>query len=250
MTLRWPHLGPLAILATAWLSSAAAAQLTIVARLPHATDAFTEGLVYHAGKLYESTGLYGRSSLRELDAHTGRVLQRHRLPADLFGEGLTLVGNQLVQLTWKAGETLRYRRDNLAPQGGRHYHGEGWGLTYDGRRLIMSNGSSRLYFRDPASFRLLRTVTVTEHGRPLSNLNELEYIDGEIWANVYPTHDIVRINPANGQVRARIELGNLPGPAERTGREDVLNGIAYDPVHHLVFVTGKFYRYIYLLRFN
>lgn len=246
-----PWRGLLTLIAAIWLVPAAAAPtLTVVGRLPQAAHAFTEGLVYHAGTLYESTGLYGQSRLLAIDAGTGKVVRQRRLPARLFGEGLALAGNQLIQLTWKAGEALRYRRDGLAPDGLFHYHGEGWGLTDDGHRLIMSDGSAHLYFRDPTTFRLRRTLRVTEHGRPLRNLNELEYINGEVWANVYRTPDIVRIDPITGRVLARIEFANLPAAADRSGHEDVLNGIAYDPAHHLLFITGKFYRYIYLIRLD
>lgn len=223
---------------------------TVVGRLPHDSYAYTEGLVYHAGRLYESTGLYGQSTLRMLDAGSGRILQRQRLPAQLFGEGLALVGDRLIQLTWKAGRALVYRRRDFAPRGQFRYTGEGWGLTYDGRSLIMSDGSSRLYFRDPQTFRLLRTVTVTDHGRPLPYLNELEYIDGEVWANVYQSPFIVRIDPLSGQVRGRLDFSAWPTAAERTGREDVLNGIAWDPGTRQLFVTGKNYAYIYRVRLD
>ncbi len=231
----------------AWLWSAqdGADRYRIVRKIPHDPRAFTQGLLYHDGALYESTGLYGESSLRRLNPDGGRIERLHRLAPELFGEGLALVGDRLIQLTWREGRALVYRLDDFTPSGEFGYDTEGWGLAYDGQHLVMSDGSARLYFRDPDSFRLLRTVTVTEQGRPLARLNELEVIDGEIWANVFMTDSIVRIDPATGVVRERLDFSKLLAPEDRHGNEDVLNGIAYDAVGNRLFITGKRYAYIY-----
>lgn len=218
---------------------------TIIARIPHDPAAFTQGFLFHDGVFYESTGLYGRSSLRRLDPDTGEVLQRRDLPVNLFGEGLALVGERLIQLTWKAGRALVWDRDSFELLNEFHYATEGWGLTFDGERLIMTDGSANLYFRDPDSFRLLGTRQVTENGRPVARLNELEYIHGEIWANIWMTDDIVRIDPDSGEVLARLDFSDLLSPADRHGNEDVLNGIAYDTEGERLFITGKRYGYIY-----
>lgn len=221
------------------------ARYRIVRKIPHDPRAYTQGLLYHDGWLYESTGLYGESTLRRLDPEDGRVRQLRPLPAEVFGEGLALVGERLIQLTWRAGRAFVFDRKSFAPRGEFGYPTEGWGLTHDGRELIMSDGSARLYFRDPETFRLLRTVTVTEDARPVARLNELEYIDGEVWANVYLTSDIVRIDPTDGVVLERLDFSALPPPGDRHGNEDVLNGIAHDADNNRLFVTGKRYGYLY-----
>lgn len=232
---------------SAWLLTASGddARYRIVRKIPHDPRAYTQGLLYHNGWLYESTGLYGESSLRRLDPADGTVLQLRPLPTEVFGEGLALVGERLIQLTWRAGRAFVFDRASFAPRGEFGYHTEGWGLTHDGRELIMSDGSARLYFRDPDTFRLLRTVTVTEAGRPVARLNELEFIDGEIWANIYLTSDIVRIDPTTGTVLERLDFSDLPLPEDRHGNEDVLNGIAYDAEGDRLFITGKRYAYLY-----
>ena len=222
----------------------------IVDKFPHDPRAFTQGLLYHQSRFYESTGLRGRSSLREVDPETGEVLRIHRLADRFFAEGLALVGEELIQLTWQAGVAFRYRLADFRPLGEFRYYTEGWGLTFDGERLIMSDGSDRLVFRDPASFRQLDTVAVRDQGRPVTHLNELEYIDGEVWANVWQTDDIVRIDPASGEVKRRLKLTGLLAPEDRTGHEDVLNGIAFDITAGRLFVTGKLYPFVYELQVN
>lgn len=223
---------------------------TIVARIPHDPEAFTQGFLFHDDAFYESTGLYGQSSLRRLDPDTGEVLQQRDLPTELFGEGLALVGERLIQLTWKAGRALVWDRESFELLDEFHYSTEGWGLTYDGVRLIMTDGSANLYFRDPETFRLLGTRQVTENNRPVIRLNELEYIDGEVWANVWMTDDIVRINPDTGKVLARLDFSDLPTPADRHGDEDVLNGIAHDAEGDRLFITGKRYGFIYRIELD
>jgi len=212
----------------------------IVHTYPHDPTAFTQGLIYVDGHLYESTGLNGRSSLRMVDLSTGNVLQKHDLPAEYFGEGLTDWGSNLIQLTWTAHRAFVYDRFSFSPRRTFAYEGEGWGLTHDQTQLIMSDGSSYLKFLDPESFRVTRRVHVVDDtGQGIENLNELEYIRGEIYANVWQTDDIVRISPRTGKILGRIDLGGLIDKRELHGEGAVLNGIAYDSAHDRIFVTGK-----------
>ena len=210
----------------------------VVARHPHADDAFTQGLLWHDGALYESTGLEGRSSLRRWDLETGRISRREELDDDLFAEGLALVGDELFQLTWQDEVLLVYDRESFRKLREIPYEGEGWGLCYDGEHLVMSDGSDELTFRDPESFEVQRRLRVRKLGRPLRMLNELECVDGAIWANVWQRDDIVRIDPRTGHVTAVVDASGLLEPAERRGT-DVLNGIAWLPESERFLVTGK-----------
>jgi len=212
----------------------------IVHTYPHDATAFTQGLIYVDGHLYESTGLNGRSSLRMVDLGTGNVLQKHDLPAEYFGEGLTDWGSTLIQLTWTSHRAFVYDRFSFSPQRTFAFAGEGWGLTHDQTQLIMSDGSSYLRFLDPKTFRETRRVQVVDDsGHGLENLNELEYIRGQIYANVWQTDDIVRISPRTGKILGRIDLGGVIDKRELHGEGAVLNGIAYDSAHDRIFVTGK-----------
>jgi len=212
----------------------------IVHTYPHDATAFTQGLIYVEGHLYESTGLNGRSSLRMVDLATGNVLQKHDLPAEYFGEGLTDWESTLIQLTWTSHRAFVYDRFSFSPQRTFAYEGEGWGLTHDRTQLIMSDGSSYLRFLDPKSFQVTRRVQVVDDtGHGVENLNELEYIRGEIYANVWQTDDIVRISPRTGKILGRIDLGGIIDKRELHGDGAVLNGIAYDSAHDRIFVTGK-----------
>ena len=212
----------------------------IVHVYPHDPNAFTQGLVYVDGHLYESTGLNGRSSLRMVDLQTGQVVQRHSLPAEYFGEGLTSWGDSLVQLTWKAGTALVYDRFSFALRRTLHYPGEGWGLTQNGKSLIMSDGSPVLRFLDPRTFREIRRLPVVdENGHPVLDLNELEYIRGEIYANLWHTDRIARISPRTGKVLGWIDLSGLMDKSLLSDPDAVLNGIAYDSRFDRLFVTGK-----------
>lgn len=212
----------------------------VVRVFPHDSGAFTQGLVYVDGHLYESTGLNGRSSLRMVDLPTGRVLQRHDLPGEYFGEGLTDWGSTLVQLTWKAGTAFIYDRFSFALRQTLHYPEEGWGLTHDEKNLILSDGTFVLHFLDPGTLREVRRISVTDgSGRPLLNLNELEYIHGEIYANVWQTNWIVRISPRTGRVLGWLDLSGLMDKSELSDPDAVLNGIAYDGRGNRLFVTGK-----------
>lgn len=202
---------------------------------PHARDAFTQGLLLHEGFLYESTGLNGRSTLRKVNPTTGEVLVRRELPATIFAEGLALVpspdGDRLIQLTWRDGMALVWDLERMERVGELRYTGEGWGLTFDGRRLIMSDGTSILAFRDPQTFEKIGEIEVTLAGHPLSRLNELEWAEGRIWANVWGSTTVVAIDPATGKVTGTVDLGDLVARLEPTEslRIDVLNGIAFRP---------------------
>ena len=213
----------------------------VLAVLPHDRSRFTEGLELDGGVLYESSGLYGRSALWADDWRTGAVLARAALPNGLFAEGTTVVGDRIWQLTWREGVALDRRRSDLAVVGEVPYQGQGWGLCFDGRRLVMSDGSGRLTFRDPRSFARTGSVEVTDAGRPVRNLNELECADGAVWANVWHSDDILRIDPATGAVTGVADASGLLTPAERPGT-DVLNGIAALPGGGSQFLlTGKFW---------
>ncbi|MGH9831097.1 MAG: glutaminyl-peptide cyclotransferase, partial [Blastocatellia bacterium] len=211
----------------------------IVHTYPHDPTAFTQGLIYFDGHLYESTGLNGKSSLRMVDLETGRVLQRHDLPADLFGEGLTNWGSTLLQLTWKARMGFVYDRSSFRLLRTFHYEGEGWGLTQDGGHIILSDGSSSLRFLDPQTFREVKRIVVSDSGVEVHDLNELEYIHGEIYANIWQTNLIAMISPKDGHVVGWIDLTDLLPASERTNSDAVLNGIAFDATHDRLFVTGK-----------
>ncbi len=231
------------------LSSGLADTYQIVHVYPHDSHAFTQGLIYVDGHLYESTGLYGKSSLRMVDLNTGRVLQKYDLPAQYFGEGLTDWGSTLIQLTWRAHKGFVYDRFSLSLLRTFDYAGEGWGLTHDDKQLIMSDGTSYLRFLDPKSFRELRRIRVTdESGHEVENLNELEYIHGEIYANIWQSDTIVRISPRSGKVLGRIDLSGIIDKRELANSDAVLNGIAYDPGGNRLFVTGKLWPKLFEIR--
>jgi glutamine cyclotransferase len=214
---------------------------TVVESWPHDPQAFTQGLLIQGGRLYESTGVEGQSSLRRVDLVSGTVLQRVSVPPQYFAEGLAALGGKLYQLTWRHGRAFVYDQATFAVRDTLAYTGEGWGLTTDGESLIMSDGTNRLRFLDPATFAVRRTVTVTDGASPVSQLNELEWVKGEILANVWMTDKIVRIDPATGKVTAWIDLTGILPLQSRTGREDVLNGIAYDAAADKLYVTGKYW---------
>ena len=211
---------------------------------PHDADAYTQGLLVTDGRLIESTGIVGKSEVREVDMTTGRVKHAQKLPRQHFGEGIALAGGRLYQLTWRAGQGYVYDAQTLAPVDSFDYQGEGWGLTSDGTSLYMSDGSSYIKVLDPATRAVQRTIAVTEAGRRVHALNELEWIDGELWANVYQTDWVARIDPATGQVRRWVWIGALLSPAERKAvqaRGGVANGIAWDSTRHRVLLTGKYW---------
>lgn len=206
---------------------------------PHDRRAYTQGLIFHDGILWESTGQYGASSLRKVELTTGKVIKQISVPKNYFAEGMTVFHNKVFQLTWQEQKGFIYDPATFKKQGEFSYTGEGWGLTHDGEFLIMSDGTDELRFLDPATFQTTRTINVTDRGAPIDQLNELEYIDGEIYANIYQTDRIVRIEPKTGKILGWIDLTGLLPSKDRTGGEDVLNGIAYDEVGKRLFVTGK-----------
>ena len=210
----------------------------VVNIFPHDRGAFTEGLVFLKGVLFESTGLNGQSDLRKVDLSSGRVLQQVRLSAQYFGEGMTVLDGKIYQLTWKNQKAFVYGLDSFEPERDFTYTGEGWGLTTDGHALIMSDGSNEIRFIDPATFKVTRTIRVTRHGQPLTQLNELEWVKGELYANIWQTQTVARIDPANGRLLGLIDFSGLLRPEEYRG-VDVLNGIAYDATGDRLFVTGK-----------
>jgi glutamine cyclotransferase len=210
----------------------------VVREYPHDPRAFTQGLLWHEGKLYESTGNYGRSSLREVRFETGDVARQINLSPQFFAEGLAKVGRELIQLTWREGVALVYKFPKLRESRRMNYGGEGWGLTYDGNWLVMSDGSDVLTYRDPKSMAVWKRLPVTLRGKPVRFLNELEWAQGAIFANIWQTTNIVRIDPATGKVDAVIDASNLLTHSNRPFG-GVLNGIAFSPERGTFFLTGK-----------
>jgi glutamine cyclotransferase len=218
---------------------------TIVKIYPHDTAAFTEGLFWHGGYLYESVGMEGQSEVRKVDLKSGKAVQTAVSPDKVFGEGVALVGERLIQLTYKEGRAFVYDFATLRLLGEFHYSGEGWGLTTDGKNLIMSDGSDLITYRDPATFAARRRIRVKLDGKSVKDLNELEFVEGSIWANIWKSDRILRIDPASGRVTGVLDMAGL---LAKTGvkqsqltepEEDVLNGIAYDPASGHFFITGK-----------
>lgn len=220
----------------------------VVQAYPHDPGAFTQGLVLTGSRLFESTGLEGRSSLREVDLASGRVLRKLDIPAPVFAEGLALVGSRLFQITWKHETVYTYDRDTFKKGPSLPYTGEGWGLCHNGTELVMSDGSATLRFRHPETFRTQREVVVRDNGQPVEHLNELECVGPDVYANVWMTDRIVRINPKTGTVTASIDASGLLQPAERFGT-DVLNGIAHDPATDTFLITGKLWPKLFRVRF-
>jgi Glutamine cyclotransferase len=209
----------------------------IINTYPHDRAAFTQGLIYQDECFYESTGLYGRSSLRKVDLKTGMVLKKHSLPSLFFAEGITLFGTKIIQLTWKSKMGFIYNKENFEVLQTFRYPTEGWGITNDGRRLIMSDGSSTLFFLDPETFREVDKIEVLDQdGAAVKGINELEYIKGEIFANIWPTTRVARISLETGKVTGWLDLAGIVSLEKDA---DVLNGIAYDENNDRLFVTGK-----------
>jgi len=211
----------------------------IEAAYPHDSSAFTQGLFYLNGQLYESTGLNGRSTIRRVRIDDGQVQQYVSLPSEVFGEGIVNWGGQIINITWQNHMGWRWDLNTLQRLGEWHYPGEGWGLTQDGRNIIMSDGSPYLRFLDPNTLQEVRRIQVTASGAPVRQLNELEYVRGEILANIWQTDLIARIDPATGRVTGWIDLSRLSAGVPGRSEDDVLNGIAFDAEHDRLFVTGK-----------
>ncbi len=240
------HLAGLAVLSFSMATMVTNAQskpsrfsFKVVKAFPHDPTAFTQGLVFADGIFYESTGLRGSSTLRKVTPQTGVVLQQVAVPDQYFAEGLALVGDELLQLTWQTRVGFVYNKATLKRLRTFSYPTEGWGMASDGSRLVMSDGSSRLFFLDPLTQKPVRTLQVQDGGRPVERLNELEFIRGELWANVWQTDRIAKINPETGQVTGWIDLAGLLRPEARGPEGDVLNGIAWDQAGDRIFVTGK-----------
>ncbi|KAA3614349.1 MAG: glutaminyl-peptide cyclotransferase [Planctomycetota bacterium] len=223
-------------------------KVEVVRRLPHDSEAYTQGLLFHDGFLYESTGKYGRSSVRKVEVDTGKVVQQYKLNPQLFGEGLALWQNKLIQLTWKAGKALVYDLKEMKPAGEFEYEGDGWGLTCDGKHLIFSNGTDRLVFYDPETFKEVRRIKVQNQDKGLLDLNELEYVRGEIWANVWKSDFIARINPKNGQVLGWLDCSRVHPNRRKDVIDNVLNGIAWDQKQDRIYVTGKLWPYLFEIK--
>ena len=223
-------------------------RVDIVRELPHDTSAYTQGLLWWQGSLYESTGRYGESTLRRLDPATGAVEQAVAVPPAFFGEGLARAGGRLIMLTWMAERAIVYDLRSFETLRTFRYRGEGWGLCHDGDRLVMSNGSDTLAFRDAETFEPVGEVRVTLRGRPQEQLNELECVDGEVYANVWQEDYIVRIDPASGRVTHQIDAAGLLSRNEARG-VDVLNGIAYQPEAGTFYITGKWWPKMFEVRF-
>lgn len=216
---------------------------------PHDPNAFTQGLIYEDGWLYEGTGLNGRSTLRKVVLETGEVVQSIDLDSQHFGEGITSFGDRIYQLTWQSQIGFIYDKATFEQVGTFSYLTEGWGLTHDGTHLIMSDGSATIFFLDPETLTTVRTITVTDPNGPVMRLNELEYVEGEIYANIWQTDVIVRISPTTGDVLGWISLSGLLSEQDRQEHQvDVLNGIAYDPVNKRLFVTGKLWPKLFEIR--
>ncbi len=216
-----------------------------IAEHPHSTSAYTQGFEYADGRFWEGTGGYGESELRVVNLLTGEAERSIRLPDKYFGEGITLLGDEIFQLTWRRGKAFVYDRQTLTKLREFQYEGEGWGLTTDGKVLYMSDGTDKITLRDPKTFRPLGEIRATLGGHKITDINELEWVGGEIWANIYLTTDIVRIDPVSGKVVGIIDLSSLQSPFDVTNTTDVLNGIAYDAATGRLWLTGKNWNKVY-----
>jgi glutamine cyclotransferase len=217
----------------------------IINTYPHDPEAFTQGLDFENGTLYEGTGLYGKSSLRKIDLETGKILQIRNLSSEFFGEGVSVFGNRIIQLTWKANIGFIYDKNTFDLLHEFNYSTEGWGVTHDGNRIIISDGTDTLYFLDPETYEVVDEIKVFDETGPVTRLNELEYIQGEIYANVWQTDRIAVISPQTGEVTRWIELDGLQSEEDNVGSAGVLNGIAYDEKNNRLIVTGKLWPKIF-----
>ena len=220
----------------------------LVHQFPHDPRAFTQGLVYSDGSFYEGTGLVGRSSLRQIRVETGEIVRQVSLSPELFGEGITLFGNEIFQITWQSHIGFVYNRSNFRVLRTFSYPGEGWGLTTDGHELFMSDGTAEIRVLDAGTFAEKRRIRVHDGTSPVAQLNELEFVEGEIFANVWQTDRIVRISPQTGEVAGWIDLTGLLSPIYNLGHDAVLNGIAYDRKGKRLFVTGKLWPLVFEIR--
>ena len=220
----------------------------VVKTYPHDRTAFTQGLEYRDGFLYEGTGMFGRSSVRKLDLDSGRIIQRYDLPQPFFGEGITVLNQQILELTWQSQTGFVYDKSNFQVLRSFDYPGEGWGLTNDGKQIYMSDGSANIRVWDSATLKEIRRITVKDGATPVTQLNELEWVRGEIYANVWQTDRIARISPVDGRVLGWIDLTGILPKSERPDPDAVLNGIAYDAAGDRLFVTGKLWPKIFEIK--
>lgn len=220
----------------------------VINTYPHNTGSYTQGLYWHDGYLWEGTGQYGHSSVNQVELETGRIVKSTPLDNDVFGEGIALLNGKIFQLTWMNGIAFVYDPDNLSQTGHFRYSGEGWGLTTDGKVLFMSDGTSQISMVDPTDFKKIKKINVKRDGRSVRGLNELEWIDGKIWANIYMTDEIVIIDPQTGNIEGVIDLSGILPASDRTPTTDVLNGIAYDPATGRIFVTGKYWNKLFEIK--
>jgi glutamine cyclotransferase len=249
LVLALPLLWMLSLAPGVALADIPASVAQVVASYPHDTKAFTEGLIFKDGVLYESTGYEGHSNIRKVDLATGTVLGHVDLPPGLFGEGIVDWGDQLISVTWHGGQGFRWDRKSLRRLGSWRYTGEGWALTQDGKNLILSDGTPVLRFLDPRTLKVVRTLKVTADGKPVPRLNELEYVKGEILANIWMTRAIARIDPKTGRVKGWIDLGPLWRQVQVSDTDAVPNGIAYDKAHDRLFVTGKYWPTLFQIKY-
>jgi glutamine cyclotransferase len=239
-----------------WLAAAALGQsasptqytFKVVRQFPHDPSAFTQGFAYQDGYFYEGTGLNGKSSLRQVEVKTGAVVKQVDLPTEYFGEGIAILKNQVVQLTWQSHAGFVYRLKDFHQLKQFSYPGEGWGLTSDGRQFFLSDGTSEIRILDPVTFAEKRRIKVRDGATAITELNELEFVDGQIWANIWMTDRIVRISPATGKIFGWIDLKGLLSPIYRLAPEAVLNGIAYDSQNKRLFVTGKLWPAVFEIK--
>jgi len=220
----------------------------VVHTFAHARDSFTQGLEYHDGKMFESAGGEGTSSLRLVELETGRVLDKSDVPSPYFAEGITVLNGKIYQLTWQHQIGFIYDEKTFSKIGQFKYEGEGWGLTNDGHSLILSDGSNQIRFLDPDTFQVTKTIAVLDGNKPIDSLNELEFVDGQIYSNIWHRDVIAIINPENGRVNGWVDLTGLLGPGEVRDEEAVLNGIAYDSTTKRLFVTGKMWPKLFEIR--
>ncbi|NIP29286.1 MAG: glutaminyl-peptide cyclotransferase [Candidatus Dadabacteria bacterium] len=223
----------------------------IINIFPHDKTAFTQGLEFNDGYLYESTGLYGRSSIRKVDIKTAKILKLKTLSSNYFGEGITILNNRIFQLTWQSRTGFIYNKDTFDMIGSFNYRTQGWGLTNNKKELIYSDGSSKLYFMDPENFKILKILNVSDkEGKAVRNLNELEYINGKVYANIWRSDKIVAINPVTGIVEKWIDLADLRSKLPSHHKVDVLNGIAYNPENNTFYITGKYWSNLFQIEIN
>ena len=222
----------------------ALSKANIIKKFKHDPSAFTQGLVYQNDHFFESTGGWGSSEIRKINKHTGKVINFNKLQSKYFGEGLTIYDNKIFQVTWKSNKGFIYDIKNFKLLDDFKIYGQGWGLTNDGKSLILSDGSEKIYYLNPKNFEIEKTISVSVNGNKLIYINELEFIRGEIWANIWKSNDIITVNPLSGIVTSIFDISKI---SEQTEIEDVANGIAWDKVNDKIFITGKNWNFIYLL---